>query len=207
MSGTVSIVLFVTWTVHLFTCTEQNWSKQLKKKIQLFFWTVADRFGTFFFILWDSLQWVMWQDTCSKRCEQTRCQRNISFFFFKFLLFLFYYILQLCFCTVSIVFCWKPYRTDPIRFKWILHIGSERNGSLNRTVRTEPFKKKTEVDTRLNARYLQKFPWLMIPDIRFPEFLPKRRRICFKSTTLQIFKWKQKDHHIGNILKFLLTHI
>ena len=57
------------------------------------------------------------------------------FLLFKFLLFLFYYILQLCFCNVSIIFCWKPYRTDPIRFKWILHIGSERNGSLNRTVK------------------------------------------------------------------------
>ena len=43
-----------------------------------------------------------------------------------------YYILHTSYCTVSIIICWIPYRTDPIRFKWILHIGSEQNGSKNK---------------------------------------------------------------------------
>ena len=62
--------------------------------------------------------------------------------FFFIHLFLFYYILQFSYCTVSIIFCWKPYRTDLICFKWILHIGSEP------IYWTEPLN-KTEVDIRL----------------------------------------------------------
>ena len=106
-----------------------------------FFWIVSDHFGTLFFIQWDSLQWVMWQDACSRGVNKQDA-REIFYLLFKFLLFLVYYILQLSYCTVSIIFCWKSYRNDPIRFKWILHIGSERNGSLNRTVPNRTVKKK-----------------------------------------------------------------
>ena len=181
--------------------------KTVKKKNPTFFLNRRGSFRNIFFILWDSLQWVMWQDTCSKRCEQTRCQRNISFFFSNFS----------CFCSiifysyafVLFLLYFVENRTVPIRSVSNGYCILDQNGTVHWTEPCVPnrLKKNPEVDTRLNARYLQKLPWLMIPDIRFPEFLPKRRRICFKSTTLQIFKWKQKDHHIGNILKFLLTHI
>ena len=128
--------IFNTWTVHLFTCVEQNWSKRFKKKVEFnpnFFWTVADRFRTFFFHPMRFLAMGHVTRHMFKRCKQTRCQRNISFYL-NFFFFLFYYILQLCYCTLSMIFCWKPYRTDPIRFKWILHTGSEPN-------RTETLKK------------------------------------------------------------------
>ena len=42
---------------------------------------------------------------------------------------------MLLYCFYYILLKTVPLRSDPIRFKWVLHIGSKRNGSLNRTVK------------------------------------------------------------------------
>ena len=109
---------FEMWMVHLFTCAEQYWSKQFKKKVDFGF------NPTFF--------WTVWQDIF-KSCKQTRCQRNILF-----------YLNFFCFCSIMfysyaiVLFLLYFVETVPIRFV--------SNGycvlDLNRTVHwIEPLKK------------------------------------------------------------------
>ena len=131
--------IFDTWTVHLFTCAEQNWSKRFKKKVEFnptFFLNRRGSFRNTFFLSNDSLQWVMWH--VFKRCEQTRCQRNIFFYlnFFCLCSIIFYsyvFVLFILYFVETV-----PYRSDPFQMDIPYWIRTERFTEPNRT---KPLKK------------------------------------------------------------------
>ena len=95
--------LEISLTREWFTCARNKPIETVQKKVQFnptFFWTVADGFETLFF---HPMRFL----------AMGHVTRNM----FSYLNFfcLLYYILQLYYCIVSITFCWKPYRTVPIR--------------------------------------------------------------------------------------------
>ena len=132
--------LEISLTRERFTCS-RAWNRTDLSQIQSnFFWTVADRFGTLFFYSMRFLAMGHVTRNMFKRCKQTRCQKNIFFYFFCFCAIIFYsypIVLFLLYFVVN--------RTVPNR--------SVSNGycilDQNSTVHwTEPLK-KSETDIRL----------------------------------------------------------
>ena len=168
--GTVSIVLWKFLWQFIFHVRRTKLIETIQKikKVEFnptIFWTAADHFGTLFLHPMRFLPMGHVTKHIFKSCKQTRCQRNIFFYLIVFIYVLLYS--TVIYCTVSIIFCWKPCHIDPIHFKWILHIGSGRNGSLNRTVSNHYKKNRSEFSPLKSNKWLTWFPrWLFLDHFR-----------------------------------------